>query len=223
MVGKQRGVVVAAGIGAGILAALAFSRRGKAEGMPTKKVITRKPSTDQTRAVALAVKYATIFKAPPSLLISIMQIESRNNPNAVNPKAIERGGAWGLTQMTLKTAQDLTKRYPAVAKKYWPKFDGTGRSLLDPETNAAIGAFHLSLLWKRYQGKPGNWLTAGLAWHQGSGNVDKQLAAGKGKMIVSNMTPKGKIYYGWLLNQIEGNPVVAKAVTAEKKAGFSYA
>lgn len=223
MAGKQKAVAAGLGIGAGLLLALAFTRRGEAMPKKAKAAPRRKPNANQTRAVALAVKYGNTFKIPPSLLIAIMQIESSNNPQAVNMKN-PRGGAWGLTQMTLATAQDLTKRFPAVAKKYWPKFDGTGPSLLDPETNVAIGAFHASLLWKRYKDKPGNWLTAGLAWHQGSGNVDRFIEEGGGKINPAKLPPNGKIVFQRLLRQIETNPVVAKAIEQERASGkFAYA
>lgn len=215
--------VAAVGIGAGLLFALALSRRpakaAEAPSMPKAEPLT----DEKKRIVALAAKYAGIFGAPTSLLLAIFQIESAMKPDSVNLKN-PRGGAWGLGQMTLETAKDLTKRFPATAKRYWPKFDGTGQSLLDIETNIAICAYHLSLLWKRYKDRPGNWLTAGLAWHQGSGNIDKQIAAGKGKVVPSNLPPKGRIYYGWLQRELTQNPLVAKAVTGEQESGkFAYA
>lgn len=215
--GGKGTAIAAVGIGGGLLAMLALSRKSSAA------TETRSVSSNEARAVALSVKWAKQFGAPPSLLIALMKIESNYNPNAKNLKNA-RGGAWGLTQMTLATAQDLTKRFPAAAKQYWPGFNGTGPSLLDPDTNAAISAYHLGNIWKRYKGRPGNWLTAGLAWHQGSGNIDKQIAQGGGKVNPANLPPNGTTFYNWLKRELTSNPVVAKAITSEEQSGaFTYA
>jgi len=150
-----------------------------------------------------------------------MQIESNNRFDAINMKNA-RGGAWGICQMTLDTAKDLTKRFQTVAKKYWPRFDGTGQSLLDPETNVALAAFQVGLLWKAFKAKPNNWLVAGLAYHQGSGTISKLLAAGNGRLVPTQIPPNGKIYYAGLQKQQTGNPVVAKAINNERGSGFAY-
>lgn len=175
---------------------------------------------------ALATKWANVFGAPPSLLIALMGIESSYNPNVVNTndRAMKGGGAWGLTQLLLSSAKDLTKRFPDVAKKHWPQWDGTGKGLLDPNTHLAIAAFKLANNWKRYRARPNNWLTAGIAWHQGTGNIDAQLVKGKGQVIPSKLPPYGREYYARLQSQQSTNPVVLAMLNDERQSGrYAYA
>ena len=137
-------VVLIGGGAAALIAAFAFSGEAKAEEAPAKVPAKARPMSAKELAVSLAVKFASVFGVPVSLVLAIIKVQSNWNPKAQNLKN-SRGGAWGFTQMTLATAQDLTRRFPANAKKWWPKFNGTGPSLLDPATNVALGAYQLSL------------------------------------------------------------------------------
>lgn len=77
--------------------------------------------------VALAFKNAGL---DPAFGCAIARQESNWNPNATasNPKDIARGGAYGLCQMTLKTAQGLGHA------------NITPEQLLDPAINASVAA-----------------------------------------------------------------------------------
>ncbi len=172
----------------------------------------------------LAAKYASAFGVPLSLVMAIMGIESAYNPSAENhsANAEARGGAWGLGQMTLATAKDITQRYASVAKKFWPSWNGTGQGLLSAQVNAAMTAFLLSLAWKKYMGRPNNWLTAGVAHHQGTGTIDKLLAE-HGQITPDVLPPKGREYYVALEAERAHNNLVASLIDAETSSGTVYA
>lgn len=216
-------LLIGAGVGVGLLALLAGKAKASDMGTSGKKTTPGKLTKE---LAALATKWANTFGAPPSLLIALMGIETNYRPELVNrnERAMKGGGAWGLTQLLLTSAQDLTKRYPAIAKKYWPQWDGTGKGLLDPNTHLAIAAFKLSNNWKRYKAKPNNWLTTGIAWHQGTGNIDKQIKAGNGRLIPAKLPPFGKEYYSRLEKQLATNQVVSTMLAMERQSGqFAYA
>lgn len=147
---------------------------------------------DYADARAIAEKFSKAFTVPLSLVLSILSIESGFNRKAINKSesAAKRGNAWGIGQVTLATAQDMTKRYPSVAKMYWPKFDGTGESLYDLQTNIALASYYLARMWKRYKG---DWYAAGLSYHQGAGTIDKLIK--DSRSWEAKLAPKGKIYY----------------------------
>lgn len=65
----------------------------------------------------------------PAWILATVKVESNFNPDAVNkgPGDGERGGAWGLGQMTLKTARGLG-------------YSGSAEGLLDPRTNIRLVA-----------------------------------------------------------------------------------
>lgn len=187
-----------------------------------------KTPTASPQIAALVAKYAAAFKVPTSLLMALAAIESSYRPHLSNtgPVAMakNRGGAWGLTQILLLTATDTTKRFPKVAAKWWPQWDGTGPGLLDPAVNLAMAGFLLSQLWARFQGKPGNWYVTGLSWNQGAGGVSKFLAAGGGKLDPAVMTPGAREYYSRLAVQANDNPAVNQAIASERQSGaFAYA
>jgi hypothetical protein len=176
--------------------------------------------------MASAVKYSKEFGAPSSLLTALMAIESSYNPAAknTNERAMKGGGAWGLTQLLLTTAKDITARNPNTAKKYWPKWDGTGPGLLKPENHIPIAAFLLAQHWKRFKDKANNWLTTGVSWHQGSGGVSKLITKGGGKLNPAHLPPNGAEYYRRLQVQQAGNPAVKEMLALEQQRGdFHYA
>ena len=77
---------------------------------------------------------------PSSWGLAFARVESSLRPNAVNNTGGDatRGGAWGLFQMTLKTAQECG-------------FKGEGEDLLDAEVNAEIAARFLARLMIPYR------------------------------------------------------------------------
>lgn len=72
----------------------------------------------------LAVQTAQRAGVDPAILLGIIKVESNWNPSATNLVGADaaRGGAYGLTQMTLRTARAFD---PTI----------TGAELLDPVTN----------------------------------------------------------------------------------------
>lgn len=169
--------VVVLGGGAALLGLLFLASGGEAhaaEAEPEPK--PKRPASDKEKAVALAVKFARLFGIPPSLVLAIMAINGWRRSISI-PNS--RGGAWGITTMTVATAVDLTKRFPAQAKKYWPGFDGTGQSLQDLATDIALAAWQLSLQWKFFKRQ---WLPVALAYYTGSGRMQVILKGGGGKL-----------------------------------------
>lgn len=144
----------------------------------------------------LAQKYGPIFGAPVDLMMVIAKIESGYRPGVTNtsPNAMKRGGAWGMWQQTLETAKghvNILKYHSNTnvreALKHWT---GVGLSLLNPELNACLAAYHLGKLWKAY-GSHGFEYVAG-AYHQGTGPILTAIKTGKSPM--ETMGPNGRIY-----------------------------
>jgi soluble lytic murein transglycosylase-like protein len=93
------------------------------------------------------------------LFLSLIQVESNHEPNAVG----DNGKARGLTQIWVTTAQ-----------QYEPEV--TDMELLNPTTNIRVGLIHYHELLKRYKGNP--WL-ANLAWNRGERRVDDLISYGQ--------------------------------------------
>jgi soluble lytic murein transglycosylase-like protein len=92
----------------------------------------RSEPTTTDDLVQLAVQTAQGAGVDPAVFLGIIQVESRWNPSATNlvgPDAA-RGGAYGLTQLTLKTARALE---PSI----------TPEQLLDPVTNLRVAGLLL--------------------------------------------------------------------------------
>lgn len=214
---KRGGAALLLLLGGGALAAVAMSNPASAsEGKPKKKQPRR------ADVKVLARRFSKEFGVPESLILAIIAIESSFVPDSVNMAAKHLGGAWGLGQITVTHASDLTKRYPKVAAKYWPAWDGTGEGLLDLEINVAMTAFTLWVNWERYKKYPDRWLTAGLAHHQGKGNVDKFIKTHKrkdGKVGVNpdQLPPKGKLYWSRLIQKAENDQDVLVALARDQK------
>jgi transglycosylase-like protein with SLT domain len=171
-------------------------------------------------AAAYVHQYAPIFGAPESLVMTILGIESAYRAGLVNQndRAAPKGGAWGLGQITLDTAKDVTKRFPSIAAQYWPKFvkAPVGMSLLDPRENAAMACFILGRLYTKYKSHADGWKLAAVAYHQGSGTIDKHLAA-RGKLDPTALAPFGRIYYGMILKATTSKAPVVAALQAENR------
>lgn len=82
--------------------------------------------------------YAKKYGVSAALIASIIQIESGFNQGAKNLTGgdLERGGAWGLMQMTLKTAKNLG-------------FMGDPKLLLIPSINIDYGTKLLAQIQRR--------------------------------------------------------------------------
>jgi soluble lytic murein transglycosylase-like protein len=167
--------------------------------LPKKAKANMAREPDLEEAKNASYKYGKVFNVPPKIIMTILAIESRFNAKAVNKsdRAMKRGGAWGIGQMSLTTAIDLTKRYPMIASVHWRKFDGTGESLLDLNTNVALAAFYLSMAWRRYKG---NELATLLSYHQGKGTIDR-LITDKRKWN-EKLAPYGKEYLAMINSQL---------------------
>lgn len=164
------------------------------------KTVPKKPKEpDFTETVKVAAPLAERLGVPLSLALSVFSIESGFNRKAENhsPSAETRGGAWGLGQITLATAKDMAARFPNSAD-LWPRFDGTGQSLLDLQTNIGFAIHYLARAYKRY----GDWLAAGASYHQGMGKID-QLRKTYGSDWANHLPPKGKLYVAALRNRRE--------------------
>lgn len=161
---------------------------------------------DFTKAVEIAAPLAERLGVPLSLVLSIFSVESGFNAKAENhsANATKRGGAWGIGQVTLTTAVDMAKRFANDGKKLWPRFDGTGRSLLDLETNIGFAVHYLARAYKRYN----DWLSAGVSYHQGMGKID-QLRKQYGSDWPNHLPPNGTLYAAALRNRRERFEVAA--------------
>lgn len=141
----------------------------------------------------LANRWAGVFsKINPQTVMVVIGIESNFKADVVNTndRAMKRGGAWGYMQMTLDTAKDLVPRMPQSLAVVG-KFDGTGRSLLDPELNVAIGTFYLDKLAREF--KDFDLVVA--AYQQGPGNIRRWKNEGLSKSdILARIGPHGQEY-----------------------------
>lgn len=153
---------------------------------------SKEPDFDDAKN--LVAKYSAIFGVPSSVVLSILSVESgfRRGVSNTSERAMKRGGAWGISQMTLETANDLTRRYPELARKYWPHFDGTSGTLIDLETNVALATFYLSLAWKRFK----DFYATTLSYHQGVGTVARLLT--DPRPWSEKLPPFGRQYYSML-------------------------
>lgn len=143
----------------------------------------------------LAVKWGSVFGAPVSVLMVLARIESGWRPNCVNvtPRAILRGGAWGLVQQTLNTAighvAALKKSAHPTVIATLKKWNGTGKCLLDPDLNMMLAARQVGALAGEF-GDSISLIAAG--YHQGASKVRQMLR--DGKAIPEQLPPNGKIY-----------------------------
>lgn len=217
MADRGKAVVIGGGALAIVAAALAFGG-GDAKAEPAKAEPKARPLTAKEKAIALAIKFASVFQVPASLILAVISVQSGYRPTAQNPRN-KRGGAWGLGQVTLTTAQDLTKRLPAIARNWWPQWNGTGPGLLDPVVNVAMTAYMLSIAWKRYKAAPDGWLIAALSYHQGLGGIARLVKAGGGK-LPAKLPPNATIMRE-RFNRVRngGDSVVTKAYTRERATG----
>ena len=141
---------------------------------------------------ALCAQWARVWGVPEQVLLVVGMIESSERPGmseTTDPRAVGRGGSWGLFGMTLKTAADLLAKHPPLASQpAAAAFDGTGPSLHNAPLAAMLASFHLSTLWHKY----GAFLPTVAAYQQGSGPVDAVLA--RGGNLATDLPPHGREY-----------------------------
>lgn len=91
----------------------------------------------------------------PLLLDTIISVESNWDPDATNLKGgdLARGGAWGLTQLTYRTALDVEANMTAAgARSLWREQGGEllpPYLLYDPDMHLDIATWHLRELVQR--------------------------------------------------------------------------
>lgn len=141
---------------------------------------------------ALCERWAAIWGVPAVFLLVIGNLESSRVPgdaNTTDPRAIGRGGAWGLFGMTLNTAKGLATKAGFRDKPEISSWDGTGPGLLEPDRNAAFAAGYLRELVSQFNGDFVNVLGA---YHSGPGNVANILA--RGGNVATDLGPFGRQY-----------------------------
>ena len=133
------------------------------------------PGTVRDRATA----WARVFEIPPSWLISLGYVESKNQPLAEN-----RSGATGVIQIKLARARDLVtwlgrskwrthQRVQEILQRFW---HGLRNDLLDLDLNIMLAAFELHHLMRRF-GADHQLVMA--AYNQGEGRITRCLEQGK--------------------------------------------
>lgn len=106
-------------------------------------------------------KYSAIYDLPKSFVASVINIESRYNPNAVS-----NAGAIGIMQLLPSTAIDCADRLD---------IDIVEEQLFTVETNIMLGCFYLRYLLDQFGG---NWINTLAAYNWGYGNVRDWIAVG---------------------------------------------
>ena len=114
--------------------------------------------------------WARRFGIPRKVLAGIVRTESngRRKAKRLTGGDARRGGAWGLTQMTLATANDLVPRVRRSNPEYstiLDRFDGTGPSLFDPDLNLLLAAYKLAADHAALGSR--DWAPAVLAYNRG--------------------------------------------------------
>lgn len=141
-----------------------------------------------------ADKWGPVFGAPVEWMMAIGQIESGHRPSCstLTGRDLLRGGAWGFMQQTYATAlghirvlKSSTDPRVIATLQRWT---GIPSDLNDPDLNVMLAAYHIGYLAKKY----GNdFDTVAAAYNQGTGNVQKALAAGG---IPAGLTAHGQLY-----------------------------
>jgi len=143
---------------------------------------------------ALCARWASIWSVPALILEVVGTLESGRNPtdaNLTDPRAIARGGAWGLFGLTLETARTLLAkptRLPHPAFALYHNWDRTGPGLLNLELNAALAGQYLGQLWREF----GNFVDVLAAYHQGPATV--RAIRARGGDVATEIGPKGREY-----------------------------
>lgn len=154
-----------------------------------------KSAPDAATALAVANKWGPEFGCPVNTMMVIGAIESGYRPGCseVSPRAMSRGGAYGMWQQTLNTARGHGRElagYPDPdVQATLRKWHGVGSDLYDPDLCGLFAARQLGQLTREFGNNIA--LVAG-GYHQGAGKIRSMLAAGKA--IPSELPPHGKTY-----------------------------
>lgn len=130
-----------------------FDQNMPTNAAPLPNQVPQQPGSTGGGYAGLVEDAGARWGIPAGLMTQLMGKESSGNPAAVSSK-----GAMGLTQVMPGTAQEMGYDPAALAN--------------DPVMQADAGAQYLSRMYQRY----GDWGTALQAYHDGPGNVDRQLA-----------------------------------------------
>lgn len=144
-------------------------------------------------------KWEKVFGAKADEVLSIIKIESGFCPNRKYLLRSEKGGAWGLGgQMLDEVAGKISliaKMYgnhPYVAKTI-ARWDGTTKSLLDPELNVMLTSWQVSHIRKRLADiDEDSFEAVAASYHQGTNAVVHRLESLEEP--TSKKTPRGHSY-----------------------------
>lgn len=146
---------------------------------------------DTVLAGQLADKWGKVFGVPSGWIVAIATVESNCDPGRVNLKSpgdVARGGAWGMLQQTLATAQDNIRQIRASDFASNPevvanlaKWTGKGQDLLDADLGVMLGAFQLARLQTRF----GNFSEVAGAYNRGAGGMSTFLVHGGNPMALN--------------------------------------
>ncbi len=136
----------------------------------------------------LADKWGEIFGISPSWIVSHAWVESTNHlrgPRAHN----ESGGAWGVMQMKVPTAENVVARLKkklkatpelpsaAIVRRVLKTWHGKGEDLFNPELAVMLATYYLRLISNRLGTEDQH--TVAAAYNQGPGAMEAALKHGE--------------------------------------------
>jgi hypothetical protein len=152
-------------------------------------------AADPDGALAIATKWGPHFGCPVKTLMIIGAIESgyRAGCAELSPRAMARGGAFGMWQQTANTAaghaRALASSPDADVQATLRKWTGIGTDLYDPDLCGMFAARQLGQATAEFGDDIAK--VAG-AYHQGTGKIRKMVAAAQA--IPAELPPHGKTY-----------------------------
>ena len=150
---------------------------------------------DPDGALAVAAKWSPVFGCPVRTLMIIGAIESgyRSGCAELSPRAMSRGGAFGMWQQTRNTAAGhaaaLASSVDPDVQATLRKWTGVGPDLFDPDLCGMFAARQLGQLTAEFGDDIAR--VAG-GYHQGAGKIRAMIAAGSD--IPADLPPHGKTY-----------------------------
>lgn len=154
-----------------------------------------KTAADPDTALAVASKWGPVFGCPVNTLMVIGAIESgyRSACSELSPRAMARGGAFGMWQQTANTAAGHARALASSAdpdvQATLRKWTGVGTDLYDPDLCGMFAARQLGAATAEFGDDIAR--VAG-AYHQGTGKIRSVLAAGQ--KLPDDLPPHGKTY-----------------------------
>ena len=154
-----------------------------------------KAGPDASTALAVSTKWGPRFGCPVRTMMIVGAIESgyRSGCSELSPRAMSRGGAFGMWQQTKNTAVGnvaalASSRDPDVQTTL-RKWTGYGPDLFDPDLCGLLAAYQLGRLTREFGDDIAK--VAG-AYHQGASKIRSMIAAGRA--IPAELPPHGKTY-----------------------------